>query len=107
MTTEATARAESNIYASPHFAEKILLLLAKSWSSIAASQQTDIAALLKDRPMLPTRRGLRKPCESYMPNVTMFDDLDIVVLPSGGPIRPGLERVLTALGVRKHVDARL
>ena len=104
MTTDATAHAETNIYASPHFAEKILGLLAKSWSSLATAQQTDIAELLRGRPMLPTRHGLRKPSNSYAPTVTMFDDLNIVVMPSGQPIRPALERVLVALGVRKHVD---
>jgi hypothetical protein len=56
---------------------------------------------------VPTSGGLKIPEESYFVKADLFHDLPVVTLPSGTPIRPALERMLQALGVRKHVDLQV
>jgi len=102
--TGKDARIDTNIFQSPPFAERVLSVLAKSWAQTSVVAQQEIVSILADQPIIPTRTGARKPSESYFPNVSLFDDLAIVALPSGTVIKGNMEKLLLALGVRKHVE---
>lgn len=56
---------------------------------------------------MPTREGARMPGDAYLPSVVLFEDLPLVMLPSGTPIKGSLETLLLALGVRKHVELQM
>ncbi|BGP12853.1 hypothetical protein JCM10213_005226 [Rhodosporidiobolus nylandii] len=102
------AKAETNALQNPAFAEKVLAVLAKGWHATPATSQRELCALLAEKAVVPTSQGLKKPTEAYFPSVSLFPDLAIVVFPSGVPIKGGnIERLLLALGVRKHVELQL
>ncbi|GAA6058557.1 hypothetical protein JCM10212_006996 [Sporobolomyces blumeae] len=105
--TGASAAVETNLNKTPAFAERVLAVLAKSWAQTGVVAQREITALLSDVAIVPTRIGPRKPTEAYFPNVSLFDDLAIVELPSQAPIRGNIEKLLLALGVRRHVELQL
>ncbi|GAA5908053.1 uncharacterized protein JCM6883_004102 [Sporobolomyces salmoneus] len=98
---------DTNILQSPPFAERVLNIAAKSWAQTSVVAQREITILLADQPIVPTRAGFKKPSESYFPNVSLFDDLAVVQLPSGVPLKGNMEKLLLALGVRKHVELQL
>jgi hypothetical protein len=50
---------------------------------------------------------MKKPAESYFPNVNFFPDLSVVKFPSNLPIKGNVERLLQYLDVRRHVDLQL
>ncbi|KAM0793307.1 hypothetical protein ACM66B_000766 [Microbotryomycetes sp. NB124-2] len=105
--TGVDAESDTNVLTSPHFAEKFLSTMARSWSSLSAQKQAETVTLLSRFAFVPTRQGLSEPGKSYLPTVDLFDDLPVVVMPSGSAIRGSLETLLLALGVRKHVDLQL
>ncbi|KAJ7874669.1 hypothetical protein B0H14DRAFT_2717085 [Mycena olivaceomarginata] len=96
-----------NLDLSPQWAERVLLVLAAAWPSLSNDAKIEIVAVLKNVPCVPTSGGLKIPEESYFVKADLFHDLPVVTLPSGTPIRPALERMLQALGVRKHVDLQV
>lgn len=93
--------------ASPIFAEKLLQVLAKSWPNTSKANQEDIAKRLSGVPCAPTQQGLKLPANAYLPGAHIFPDLPIIQFHSNTPIKGQLEKVLTSLGVRKHVDLQL
>ncbi|GAA6001650.1 hypothetical protein JCM10207_002248 [Rhodosporidiobolus poonsookiae] len=101
------AKSETNVLTSPAFAEKVLGVLAKGWHGTPYTAQQQLIALLADQPLVPTRQGPKKPTEAYFPNVSLFEDLATVVLPSGAAVKGNMEKLLLALGVRKHVELQL
>ncbi|KAK4046064.1 hypothetical protein OIV83_006387 [Microbotryomycetes sp. JL201] len=105
--TSPDAKTETNILVSPQFAEKTLSILARSWSTLSVQKQAETANLLSRFALIPTRQGLSEPGKSYLPTVDLFDDLPVVLLPSGAAVKGSLETLLLALGVRKHVDLQL
>ncbi|GAA5899994.1 hypothetical protein JCM6882_007020 [Rhodosporidiobolus microsporus] len=105
--TGKDAKVETDVLKSSTFAEKVLGVLAKAWHGTPAIAQQNIIALLADKALIPTRQGPKKPSEAYFPNVSLFPDLAVVELPSGGPVKGNWEKVLLALGVRKHVELQL
>ena len=82
-------------------------MLAKGWQQVPAVQQRDLVQLVSALAFIPTRQGLKQPDQAYMPNVSLFEDLATTVLPSGAPIKGNMERLLLALGVRRHVELQL
>ncbi|GAA6035210.1 hypothetical protein JCM8097_006421 [Rhodosporidiobolus ruineniae] len=101
------AKEETNVLKSPDFAEKVLGVLAKGWHGTPAVAQRDLIALLADKPLIPTRQGPRKPSEAYFPNVSLFDDLAVVALPSNAPIKGNLEKLFHSLGLRRHIELQI
>ncbi|KAG9080781.1 hypothetical protein FRC06_006170, partial [Ceratobasidium sp. 370] len=89
------------------FAERVLGVLARAWSSMGPLQHKEICAKLKDVPCIPTRAGLKPPSEAYFANAHVFPDLPIIVMPKGTIIKGTMEKVLVALGVRRHVDLQI
>ncbi|THH10019.1 hypothetical protein EW146_g8508 [Bondarzewia mesenterica] len=101
------SHAEYDVTRSAPWAERVLMVIARAWQSLAKETQAEVIVLLKTRPLVPTSAGLKLPEQSYFSNVNLFRDLPIVILPSGTPIRGPLEKVLQVLGVRRHVDLQI
>ena len=98
---------EYDLAISPIWAERVINALARAWPSTSKANQTEIATILKDKACIPTRSGLRRPEEAYFPNAHVFPDLPVVNLPKGTVVKGNVEKVLEALGVRKHVDLQI
>jgi hypothetical protein len=96
-----------NLNFSAPWAERVLSILTAAWPSLSNDAKIEIVAILKDVSCIPTSGGLKVPEDSYFVKADLFHDLPIVTLPSGAAVRPALERVLQALGVRKHVDLQV
>lgn len=109
VTTSSVTSADVNydINKSPVWAERVITVLARTWASLSKDAQTEICSLLKDKTCIPTNQGLKLPDESYFSNANIFKDLPIVTLPSGAAIKGMLEKVLVAVGVRKHVELQI
>jgi hypothetical protein len=107
MSNHQGSDPETDIRASPAFAEKVLAMLGRAWQSISANQQTAIALELKDVACIPTKAGFKKPGESYFEKNLLFDDLPTIALPKTTAIKGGMEKMLLAIGVRKTVDLQL
>lgn len=97
---------DTNIELSPVFSEKVFGILARAWGSMPSHRHEEIAKIVKDVACIPTRKGMHKPGDSYFANVSLFEDLPIVAFPSV-PVKANLERVLAALGVRRHVELQM
>ncbi|KAJ3549086.1 hypothetical protein NM688_g5219 [Phlebia brevispora] len=102
-----SANVEFDVTTSPTWAERVLNVLARAWPSCGKGAQEAIVNLLKDKTCIPTSAGLKIPRDAYFQNVHVFPDLPHVTLPSGAPVKGALEKVLQALGVRKHVELQL
>ncbi|KAJ6558581.1 hypothetical protein DFH09DRAFT_1037162 [Mycena vulgaris] len=96
-----------NLNLSAPWAERVLSVITSAWASLSNDAKIEIVAMLKDVPCIPTSGGLKIPEEAYFVKADLFHDLPVVILPSGTAVRPSLERVLQALGVRKHVDLQV
>src|SRR5258708_1281698 len=69
---------------SPEFADLVLNVLSKQWSSISEPDQSDILNVLRTVNCIPTKLGMKKPDEAYLPIVDMFPDLPIVSIDAKG-----------------------
>ena len=83
---------------------QVLSTLSKNWIALPPPRQAELVTLLANVAFIPTSKGSLKAAECYVPNVHLFDDLPTVVLSSGGSVKGGLEKMLVALGVRRHVE---
>ncbi|KAG6820876.1 hypothetical protein H0H93_010220 [Arthromyces matolae] len=99
--------ADYDICLTPPWAERVLTIVAKAWPSLSGPAKGEIYTHLRALPCIPTNVGTRVPDQSYFAQANIFNDLPVVTLPSGTPIRSPLERVLVVLGVRKHVDLQV
>lgn len=99
--------AEYDITDNPAWAERVLVFVARLWPSLNLTLQNEVLAILKAKPCMPTRLGMNLPGQAYFPNTTLFSDLPIVTMPKGTVVKGNLEKLLTALGVRKHVELQL
>ena len=102
-----TQKNEFNIIESPAWADRVLQVIGRCWSTLSKVNQTSVIGLLDKLACIPTSAGMRTPSEAYFSNADIFHDLPVVNFPSGAPIRGNLERVLADLGVRKHVDLQV
>ncbi|KAL5520611.1 hypothetical protein ACEPAF_2612 [Sanghuangporus sanghuang] len=98
---------EYDVCASAVWSERVLSVLTKAWPSVSNVHQTELVSLFKDKSCIPTRSGMKPPGEAYFPNAHVFPDLPVVTMPKGSQVKGNLERVLEALGVRKHVELQL
>ncbi|TFY51778.1 hypothetical protein EVJ58_g10387 [Rhodofomes roseus] len=92
---------------SPQWAERVFQVLARMWPSMAKGSQEETVTLLRGKTCVPTSAGLKLSEEAYFQSAHIFKDLPIVHLPSGAPVKGALEKVLTAIGVRRHVDLQI
>ncbi len=97
---------ETDICTSPAFSEKFFGILSRAWGSVAADRQGKIVSMVSGVACLPTRKGMKPPSESYFSNVSLFEDLPIVEFPTA-PVKGNLQKLLTALNVRKHVELQM
>ena len=102
-----TFDAQWDITMSPIWADRVLGVLARAWPSLGAASKDRVCKLLVDKTCIPTSCGMKMPPQAYFPNVNMFQDLPIITLPSGTPIKGPLEKLLQDLGVRKHVELQI
>ncbi|KZT22896.1 hypothetical protein NEOLEDRAFT_1137233 [Neolentinus lepideus HHB14362 ss-1] len=98
---------EYDLARSAVWAERVLSGISRQWSSFSQPMQTEIVGLLKDITCVPTTAGLKCPGQAYFSNVNLFRDLPTVAFPSATPVKGPLERLFTALGVRKHVELQI
>ncbi|KAF8604785.1 hypothetical protein BDV93DRAFT_440059, partial [Ceratobasidium sp. AG-I] len=91
----------------PVLAERVIGILARAWPSLSPPQQKGVCLKLHDIPCIPTRAGLKLPGEAYFANANVFPDLPIIVMPKGTIIKGPIEKVLVALGVRRHVELQI
>ena len=96
-----------NITLDAVFAERVLNVIARAWPSMNAVQQQYICTKLHDVQCIPTRAGLKIPGEAYFSNAHVFPDLPIIVMPKGTAVKGAVEKVLVALGVRRHVELQI
>ncbi|EPQ29355.1 uncharacterized protein PFL1_03110 [Pseudozyma flocculosa PF-1] len=106
LSSAAGVDIESNIQLSPAFSEKVLSIVARAWGSLPMQAQVDTSAILQPTTCVPTRKGMQKPAEAYFANVSLFSDLPIVAFPTA-QVKGNLEKVLIALGVRRHVELQM
>jgi hypothetical protein len=66
-----------------------------------------IKAILAEKSCIPTSSGLQKPELSYFSSANIFNDLPVVTFTSGGVLKGNMERLLSFIGVRKHVDLQV
>ncbi|KAK1655483.1 hypothetical protein BDP81DRAFT_306217 [Colletotrichum phormii] len=90
---------EQNLKKSPKFAVQVLTVLSKNWDNISQSSKSVIITLLQAHTVMPTKTGMKKPTDSYLPTVKLFDDLPIIQGCQGLK-----DKFLSAIGVRKTVD---
>jgi Protein of unknown function (DUF3684) len=103
----AAANAEFDITLSAPWAERVLFVLSRAWPSLAKTAQDDVVKMLSPKACVPTSTGLKEPGQAYFSSVNLFRDLPIVTMPSGAVVKGPLEKVLQALGVRKHVELQI
>lgn len=89
------------------WAERVLTSLSRAWPSLAKNTIQRVVELLHDLPCVPTSAGLKRPAEAYFQNAHVFPDLPLVKFPSGATVKGPLEKILEAVGVRKHVELQL
>lgn len=99
FSTESSRLETESIARSPQFAMQALHVLSKNWDPLSPSDKATVTSLLQANTVMPTKLGMRKPAESFFPNVKLFDDL---------PVIQGCEKLkdkfLVAVGVRKTLD---
>jgi hypothetical protein len=98
---------EYNICLSPAWSEKVIGVVSRAWSHLSEESKASIKNLLQDKTCIPTTNGMKKPAESYFPNVNIFPDLPITKFPSNLSIRGNVEKCLQYLDVRRHVDLQI
>ncbi|KAA1478156.1 hypothetical protein DENSPDRAFT_659742 [Dentipellis sp. KUC8613] len=103
----AAANKEFDVTTSAPWAERAIGVLARAWPSLPKASQDKAVEILQKKSCIPTSSGMKVPTEAYFPSANLFRDLPIVTLPSGAAIKGHLEKVLQALGVRKHVELQL
>ncbi|KAI0933780.1 hypothetical protein AcW1_005516 [Taiwanofungus camphoratus] len=98
---------DHDINKSAAWAERVFQVLARAWQNLSKAMQEEVVELLDGKTCIPTSAGMKTPKESYFQSAHVFRDLPIVQLPSGAPVKAAIERVLQAVGVRKHVDLQI
>lgn len=81
------------------FASQVLAVLSKGWDNSSQSSKGTVVEIVSGMPVIPTKRGLRRPTEAYFTSVKIFDDLPTIVGLQGVK-----EKFLVALGVRKTIE---
>ncbi|KAI0077558.1 hypothetical protein K474DRAFT_1750473 [Panus rudis PR-1116 ss-1] len=103
----ASTHADFDPTKSAPFAERLLTILSRAWPSLSKDAQERIVGLLRPKECVPTSKGMKQAEQAYFETAHVFSDLPLVLLPSGAPVKGQLEKVLQALGVRRHVDLQI
>ena len=104
---EAPSHADFDPTRSAEFAERLLVILTRALPSVPKTVVDAAVQLLQPKACIPTTLGLKLPQESYFQTAHIFSDLPILKLPSNSVVKGNLEKILLALGVRKHVDLQI
>ncbi|KAG1726435.1 uncharacterized protein EDB91DRAFT_1263755 [Suillus paluster] len=91
---------------SSEWAERVLTVLARTWPSLSKESHEIIKSMLAQKACIPTSSGLQKPELSYFPSANIFNDLPVVNFTSGSGVK-GMEKLLSFIGVRKHVELQV
>ncbi|KAL4918004.1 hypothetical protein BDW62DRAFT_182159 [Aspergillus aurantiobrunneus] len=81
------------------FATQVLPVISKQWESLTQSSKQSVIDQLQVHTIIPTKIGMKRPGETYLPSVRLFDDLPVV-----HGLQGVKEKLLVALGVRKTVE---
>ncbi|TCD69784.1 hypothetical protein EIP91_006320 [Steccherinum ochraceum] len=92
---------------STEFADRLLNILARALPTVGKPTVDAVVKLLQPKACIPTTLGLQPPQQAYFQTAHIFSDLPILKLPSDTPVKGNLEKILLALGVRKHVDLQI
>ncbi|KAG2126877.1 uncharacterized protein EDB93DRAFT_1257371 [Suillus bovinus] len=101
------ANPAQDVTRSPEWAERVLTVLARTWPSSSKESHERIKAILVQKSCIPTSSGLQKPQLAYFPGANIFNDLPVVTFTSGGALKGNVEKLLSFVGVRKHVDLQV
>ncbi|KAH0825764.1 hypothetical protein J3R83DRAFT_8923 [Lanmaoa asiatica] len=104
-----SANPDHDLTKSIDWAERVLTILSRVWSSLSNEMHISAKKVFAGKRCIPTSHGLTSPELSYFPNtnMTLFGDLPLVRFPSGLVIKGQMEKLLSFIGVRKHVDLQL
>jgi hypothetical protein len=93
------------------WAERVLSVLSAVWSSPSDGLSSLAKSIFGSKNCIPTSHGLCSPEGSFLSsrNTTLFRDLDlpIVQFTAGSDMKGDVERMLSSIGVRKHVPPQL
>ena len=103
------ANPDHDLTKSIEWAERVLAILSRVWSSLSNEMHSSAKKVFAGKKCIPTSCGLTSPELSYFPNTNMalFGDLPLVQFPSGLVVKGQMEKLLSFIGVRKHVDLQL
>jgi hypothetical protein len=101
------ANPAQDVTRSSEWAERVLTVLARTWPSLSKESHETISAMLAQNSCIPTSSGLQKPQLAYFPSANIFNDLPVVTFTSGGALKGNMEKLLSFVGVRKHVDLQV
>ncbi|KAG1888113.1 hypothetical protein F4604DRAFT_1715581 [Suillus subluteus] len=101
------ANPAQDVTRSSEWAERVLTVLARTWSSLSKESHETVKAILAQKSCIPTSSGLQKPHLAYFPSANIFNDLPVVTFTSGGTLKGNVEKLLSFVGVRKHVDLQV
>ncbi|KAG1807427.1 uncharacterized protein BJ212DRAFT_1449281 [Suillus subaureus] len=101
------ANPEQDVTRSSEWAERVLIVLARTWPSLSKESHEKIKVILTQKSCIPTSSGLQKPQLAYFPSANIFNDLPVVTFTSGGALKGNVEKLLSFVGVRKHVDLQV
>ena len=76
VSKEMLSGVETSITLSAVFAERFLNVLAKVWPNLRPAEASQIISLLEPIACIPTKKGMHKPAESYLPKVDLFEDCE-------------------------------
>ncbi|KAJ3107750.1 hypothetical protein HDU97_003420 [Phlyctochytrium planicorne] len=91
-------------FKNPAFVEQILSVISRQFGSMSASFKESITLALGQSACIVTSKGMKRPTESYLKTVTLFEDLPIVSFEAAKHFP---DSFLKSLGVRDHVDLQL
>jgi hypothetical protein len=96
---------QTDVTRNAEWAGRVLTVLGKAWSNSSQAEQDKCAMVLRPIACVPTSAGMKLPGDAYFPSVSLFPDLPILTLNMSR--NSGVEKVLTALGVRRHVELQI
>ena len=94
-------KAESEIYANPEKAEILLSFVNRQYKNLSDLEKASIVSILSVVPIIPTSKGLMKPSEAFLENVSLLGEASTVVFSDRRAIT---DDFLIALGVKAHVE---
>lgn len=101
------ANPAQDVTRSSEWAERVLTVLARTWSSLSKESHEKVKVILAQKSCIPTSSGLQKPHLAYFPSANIFNDLPVVTFTSGSTLKGNVEKLLSFVGVRKHVDLQV